>query len=303
MNKTKKESILQNIKKFKIKNFLLLTIAGTINAFGVTIFLNPVNLYDSGISGTAMLLDQLTPDNLSLSVFLLILNVPLFLYGLKKQGVHFTVYALYTVSIYSLIAYLITYVLPIDVNFASPLAGEDLLLCALFGGMISGVGSGLAIRYGGAMDGIEVMSVIFSKKLGISVGTFVMIYNIILYIICGVILKSWILPLYSIVAYGAALKTVDFLVEGFDRAKCAVIVTEKPDDICSMLTYVFETGMTKIEVVGGYSNKSKTMIYFIVNRFQVTKLKDIVHQLDPHAFITISEVADVFTSEHNIENS
>ncbi len=299
MNKTKRDNLLKNLKKFKVKNFIMLTLAGIINAFGVTVFLNPVNLYDSGISGTSMLLDQLTPDNLSLSVFLLMLNIPLFLYGLKKQGVHFTVYAIYTVGIYSLTAYLITDMLPIDVNLASPLAGTDLLLCALFGGMISGVGSGLAIRYGGAMDGIEVMSVIFSKKLGITVGTFVMIYNVALYIICGIILKSWILPLYSIVAYAAALKTVDFLVEGFDRAKCAMIVTENPEDICSMLTYVFETGMTKIEVVGGYSNKPKTMIYFIVNRFQVAKLKEIVHELDPHAFITISEVADVFMAEHN----
>ncbi len=300
MNKLNKEEILNNIKKFKIKNFFMLTIAGMINAFGVTVFLNPVKLYDSGISGTSMLLDQLTPEYLSLSVFLLILNVPLFLYGLKKQGVHFTVYAIYTVAVYSLSAYLITDVLPIDVNFASPLAGEDLLLCALFGGMISGVGSGLAIRYGGAMDGIEVMSVIFAKKLGITVGTFVMIYNIILYIICGIILKSWILPLYSIVAYAAALKTVDFLVEGLDRAKCAMIVTEMPEDVCWILGEVFETGMTKINVIGGYSNRPKTMIYFIVNRFQVAKLKQIVHELDPHAFITISEVADVFTSEHNI---
>ncbi len=303
MNKTKREYLLKHLKKFKIFNFFMLTVAGMINAFGVTVFLNPVNLYDSGISGTSMLLDQLTPDKFSLSLFLLILNIPLFLYGLKKQGVHFTVYAIYTVSIYSLTAYLITYVLPIDVNFASPLAGDDLLLCAIFGGMISGVGSGLAIRYGGAMDGIEVMSVIFSKKLGISVGTFVMIYNVILYIICGIILKSWILPLYSIVAYGAALKTVDFLVEGFDRAKCAMIVTDQPEDICSMLTYVFETGMTKIEVVGGYSNKPKTMIYFIVNRFQVSRLKEIVHEIDPHAFITITEVADVFTSEHRKEDN
>ena len=299
MNEARKQKILENVKKFKIKNFILLTVAGIINAFGVTVFLNPVKLYDSGISGTSMLLAQITPEYLTLSIFLLILNIPLFLYGLKKQGVHFTVYAIYTVGIYSLVAWLITDVLPIDVNLASPLAGTDLLLCALFGGMISGVGSGLAIRYGGAMDGIEVMAVVFAKKLGITVGTFVMIYNVVLYIICGILIDSWILPLYSIVAYGAALKTVDFIVEGFDRAKCAMIVTTEPDDICAILSEVFETGSTKIEVIGGYSNQPKTMVYFIVNRFQVAKLKEIVHETDPHAFITISEVADVFTSEHD----
>lgn len=178
-----------------------------VNAFGITIFLMPVNLYDSGISGTSMLLDQLTPQCLTLSIFLVVLNIPLFLFGLKKQGWVFTVYAIYAVCIYSVCAWLITDVLPIDVSFASPLAGKDLLLCALFGGVISGVGSGIAIRYGGAMDGIEVMAVIFAKRLGITVGTFVMIYNVLLYVVCGLVLNSWILPLYSIVTYAAALKT------------------------------------------------------------------------------------------------
>lgn len=290
---------IKDLKKLKIKNFILLTVAGLINSVGVVCFLTPVKLYDSGISGSAVLLAQVTPGYLSLSVFLIVLNIPLFLYGLKKQGITFTVYSIYAVGMYSLGAWLISDVLPVDVNFASPLAGTDLLLCALFGGLISGIGSGLVIRYGGAIDGIEVMAVIFSKKLGITVGTFVMIYNIVLYIIAGLIINSWILPLYSIVAYAAALKTVDFIVEGFDRAKCAMIITSKPDIICEELMHAFETGATKIDVVGGYSNAQKTMIYFIVNRFQVVKLKELVHDIDSSAFITISEVADVFPANQS----
>lgn len=275
----------------------MLTLAGIINAFGVTLFLSPVNLYDSGISGTSMLLAQITPESFSLSLFLLILNVPLFLYGLKRQGKCFTIYAIYTVAVYSIAAWLITDVLPIDVNFASPLAGTDLLLCALFGGLISGAGSGLAIRFGGAMDGIEVMAVIFAKRLSVSVGSFVMAYNVLLYVICGILVDSWILPLYSIVAYMAALKTVDFIVEGFDRSKCAIIVTSKPDDVCSALSEAFESGMTRVDGRGGFSNTYRAMIYFVVNRFQVARMKDIVHEIDPLAYITISEVADVF--HHN----
>ena len=285
-----------DLKKLKIKNFILITLAGLINSVGVVCFLTPVKLYDSGISGTSVLLAQITPEYLSLSVFLLLLNIPLFIYGLKKQGIVFTVYSIYAVGVYSFGAWLISDVLPVDVNFASPLAGTDLLLCALFGGLISGIGSGFVIRYGGAIDGIEVMAVIFAKKLGITVGTFVMIYNIALYVIAGLLIQSWILPLYSIVAYAAALKTVDFLVEGFDRAKCAMIITGNPDIICEELMHAFETGATKIEVMGGYSNAPKTMIYFIVNRFQVVKLKELVHEIDPTAFITISEVADVFSA-------
>lgn len=275
---------------------IMLTLAGIINAVGITIFLNPVNLYDSGMSGTSMLISQITPGEFSLSVFLLILNIPLFLYGLKRQGVLFTFYAIYTVTIYSVVAWLITDVLPIDVSIASPLAGTDLLLCALFGGLISGVGSGLAIRFGGAMDGIEVMAVIFAKRIGVSVGSFVMVYNLLLYMICGIVMSSWILPLYSIMTYMAALKTVDFIVEGLDRAKSAMIITTKPDEICKELSAAFESGTTKIDAVGGYSNSSKTVVYFVINRFQVTKMKDIVRSIDPKAYITISEVADVFAN-------
>ena len=280
-------------------NLLMLTLAGMINAVGITLFLSPVKLYDSGISGTSMLLEQITPPYLSLSVFLLLLNIPLFLFGLKKQGSLFTAYAIYSVSIYSLFAWLITDVFPVDVSIASPLAGTDLLLCALFGGVISGIGSGLAIRYGGAMDGIEVMAVIFAKRLGLTVGTFVMIYNILLYIVCGFVLNSWVLPLYSIVTYAAALKTIDFVVEGIDRAKCAVIVTDHPDEVCTALLETFESGVTCLDAKGGYSRRSKTMLYFIINRYQVIRMTELVHSLDPGAYITISEVADVFSSNNS----
>ncbi|MDO5294872.1 MAG: YitT family protein [bacterium] len=293
-----KRTTTTELKKLKPINFLLLAVAGLINAVGVTIFLTPVKLYDSGISGTSMLLAQVTPGWMTLSLFLLILNIPLFLYGLKKQGIIFTIYAIFTVAVYSLGAWMITDVLPVDVSIASPLAGQDLLLCALFGGVISGLGSGLAIRFGGAMDGVEVMSIIFAKKLGITVGTFVMIYNVILYVLCGVVIQNWVLSLYSIVTYMAALKTVDFIVEGLDRSKAVMIVTVKKDDICQRLSETFAEGMTIIDAKGYYSDSSKAMVYIVLNRFQIARMKDIVHTIDPTAFITISEVADVFKANN-----
>ena len=137
--------------KIRWQRFPFLLLAGIVNAFGVTIFLYPVNLYDSGVSGTSMLLAQVTPEAVPLSFFLILLNVPLFLFGLRRQGITFTVYSLFTVTVYSVSTWLITEVLPIDVSFASPLAGRDLLLCALFGGIISGVGNGPTIRLRGAV--------------------------------------------------------------------------------------------------------------------------------------------------------
>ena len=291
------KKIISLLRKTDPVNILMLTLAGIVNAFGITIFLTPVKLYDSGISGTSMLLAQLTPAALSLSVFLVLLNIPLFLYGLKKQGGKFTVSAIYTVAVYSVTAWLITDVLPVDVSMASPLAGTDLLLCALFGGIISGTGSGLALRFGGAMDGIEVMAVIFARRLGLSVGSFVMIYNVTLYIICGISINSWILPLYSIVTYFAALRTVDFIVEGLQRSKAAIIITSQPDEICHRLMEEFGCGVTLIDAKGGFSGADRKFLYFVVNRFQVMKMKDIVQHIDPMAYITLSEVADIFSAD------
>ncbi|MDO5127785.1 MAG: YitT family protein [Eubacteriales bacterium] len=288
------------IRSLRIRNFVILLLAGCINAIGVTVFLAPVKLYDSGISGTSILLSQITPEQWTLSVFLLLFNVPLFLFGFKKQGITFTIYSLFAVLIYSMASWLITDVLPVDVSVASPLAGQDLLLCALFGGVISGVGSGLTIRNGGAIDGIEVMAVIFSKKLNITVGTFVMIYNVILYVICGIVINSWILPLYSIVTYAAGLKTIDFVVEGIDRSKSVMIVTDKAKEINAALTEEFKCGTTMMSAIGGYSNAEKTVIYFVVNRFQIYRMRNTIQRIDPNAFVTISEVADIFKCNDSI---
>ena len=290
---TRAAALKRELHELRWSNFLFLTAAGMVNAFGVSMFLYPVKLYDSGISGLSMLLDQVTPPGLSLSVFLILLNFPIFLFGLKRQGFSFTVYSLYAIAVYSLGSYLIMNVLPVDVNFVSPLAGTDLLLCGVFGGVISGIGSGLTIRFGGAIDGVDVLSVVFSKEIGISIGTFVMAFNTLLYIICGIVIHSWILPLYSIVTYFVGSKTVDFLVEGFDRSMCAMIVTTKAKQISAALSENFKAGGTIVNATGGYSNKEKQIIYFIVNHFQINKLKRLVLDIDKNAFISLQNVAGI----------
>ena len=133
----------------------------------------------------------------------------------------------------------------------------------------------MTVRFGGAIDGIDVLSVIFARRIGISIGTFVMLFNTLLYIICGIAIQSWILPLYSIVTYYVGSRTVDFITEGFDRAKCAMIVTVKANEISNALSENFDSSGT------------------IVNRFQINKLKNTVHDIDESAFISLQEVADI----------
>ena len=284
---------LPNFRRVRPLNLFLLFIAGIINAIGVTMFLAPVNLYDSGISGTAMLLWQITPDEFTFPLFLLVLNIPLFLFGLKKQGKLFTLYSIWAVTVYSLASWFINYVLPINVDGSSPFAGTDLLLCAIFGGLISGVGSGLTLRLGGAIDGMEVLASIFAKRVGLSVGNFVMIYNVILYITIGASFRSWILPLYSIITYFVAVRAVDFIVEGLDKAKSVMIVTTKTEEICRVLSADFGHGITLLKVQGYYSGEDRYAIYFVVNRFQITRVKNEVRHIDPRAFFVVTEVSDM----------
>lgn len=287
-----------NRRRSRLTDFIMLTVAGIVNAFGVTFFLYPVHLYDSGISGASMLLAQLTPHYFSLSFFLIVLNLPLFLYGHRRMGRSFTVRSVYAVGVYSLAAWLITHVLPLDLSIASPLAQQDLLLCAIFGGLISGIGSGLTIRFGGAIDGIEILSVLFAKKLNMSVGMFVMSFNVVLYVVAGFAIESWVLPLYSIITYAAALKTVDFIAEGLDKAKSAMIITEKPNQICEALVEEFGwSGITLLDAAGYHSGRKKTLIYFVINRFQISRLRRAVRDKDPSAYVTITDVSDVLGRE------
>ncbi len=288
-----KYKMLRNLKEIHWMNFLPLTIAGTINAFGVMLFMYPVKLYDSGMSGVSMLLNQLTPETYTLSLFLVIFNVPIFIFGLKKQGFAFTLYSVFAVVVYSVASGFLTEFFPLDEVPESPFAGTDLLLCAIFGGTLSGIGSGLTIRWGGAIDGIDVLSVIFAKGLGLSLGSFVMIFDTILYVICGIIVGSWILPLYSIITYYIGSQVVDFVVEGLDRSKSAMIVTNKAEEISNALSENFQASGTIINAIGGYTKEDKQIIYFVINHFQINKLKKIVYEIDKTAFISLYDVSDI----------
>lgn len=295
---------------FKVKNFIWLFIAGVINATGVTLLLMPANFYDSGISGVSMLIIQLLPANLGayvqLWIPLILLNGPIFLFAMKRQGIEFTLYSLFAIMVYSLCSLLFQQVVPDAYleNGLSVIGGADPLICSVFGGILSGIGSGMAIRFGGTMDGMESLAVMFAKKLNLSVGNFVLIFNIFLYIAVGILAYTGAIPseletkdflpaLYSIIAYFVASKAVDFISDGLDQAKGAFIITSKYKEVCNALSEEFGRGITVIDARGYYSQAEKQVIYCVINRFQVAKLREVVSQNDPVAFVTLMDITDV----------
>ena len=290
----KASSIKNSLRSLKWYKFPLLTLAGIISSLGITAFLQPAKLYDNGIAGTSMFLADLTPPYLSLPLFLLVLNIPLILYGLKEEGLVFTIYSCFAVTMFSISTHIVSHYLITDTSAGSPVVGYDRFLCCIFGGLIVGCGSGLAIRLGGALDGIEVIAVTLSEKLGLNLNTFLLIYNVALYLVCGIVLGDWTQPLYSIVAYVIALKVIDYIIDGFDKNKAILIVTDRADEISQELSEEFHQGLTLINAKGYYSGQDKTLIHIIVNRFQIITARDIIQRIDPKAYISVSDISDIF---------
>ena len=311
---TFRRNYFRNIMKFaqvhfKVKNFIMLFVAGVINAVGVTLLLLPAAFYDSGFSGISMLIIQLLPGSVQqyvqLWVPLIVLNLPVFLFAMKRQGLEFTLYSLFAILIYSLSSLMFQELVPTEyfTNGVSIIGGGEKIICAIFGGALSGIGSGMAIRFGGTMDGMESLAVMFAKRLNLSVGNFVLIFNIFLYIIIGILAFTNVIPnsgaqdftpaLYSIVAYFVASKAVDFISDGLDQAKGAFIITSKYDEVCRALSDEFGRGLTVIDGRGYYSQTEKQVIYCVINRFQVAKLREVVSKNDPMAFVTLMDITDV----------
>lgn len=276
-------------ERIKFINFPFLILAGIINSTGVTLLLVSAGLLDGGISGVSIFLSSVT--GLSMSIFLVALNVPLFIIGIKKQGLPFFLYSITAIASYSLVNYLYQDVFQIA-TAVFDLINDDILLCAIFGGVISGVGSGLTIRFGGAIDGIEVMAVLFAKKIGITVGQFVMVFNVILYIIASIVTGNLAVALYSVVSYAVGLKAVDFVVEGFDKGKACFIITDKGDEMAAAVSEELGRGITVLESKGFYSGQKRAMLYCVINRFEIGRLKRVINRVDQKAFVTVNEISE-----------
>ncbi|MEG1964232.1 MAG: YitT family protein [Clostridia bacterium] len=286
----KKKFVLKKKLEINWLHVLFLIIAGIVNATGVILLLVPAQVIDGGFSGTSVLLASLT--HIHISIFLLVLNLPLFFIGYKKLGFHFIIYSCVAILSYSLMSYLYQSVFKISETLFI-LMKKDVLLASVFGGLVSGIGSGLTIRFGGAIDGIEALAVMVAKKIGLTVGQFVMIYNIIIYFTASILLQDLSIGMYSIISYAVGLKVVDFIVDGFDKGKAFIVVTDKGNDVAKVISKEISRGITVLDSKGYYSETQKTMLYCVVNRFESIRLKKVIIAVDENAFIAINDISEV----------
>lgn len=257
---------------------VLMSIGSVLASIGLEIFLIPNNIIDGGITGISIMASYIT--NLPLGLFVFILNIPFLVLGYKQIGKTFALSTLFSVICLS-----------IGVSFLHPIPGitKDILLATIFGGIILGVGVGIIIRNGGSLDGTEIVAIIMDKRSSFSIGEIVMFIN--LFILGGSgILFGWDRAMYSLMAYFIAFKAIDITVEGLDESKAVIIVSEKNKDISEALTDRLGRGVTLLHGEGAYKGKSTNVIYVVVSRLEIAKLKGIVNDFDEDALVTVTSV-------------
>jgi uncharacterized membrane-anchored protein YitT (DUF2179 family) len=250
-------------------------------AAALELFLVPNQIIDGGIVGISIIASYIS--SIPLGIFIMVLNIPFVFMGYKNIGKGFVLYTV--ISVISLSVW---------VTFFSgfPVVTAEPILAAVFGGIIMGVGVGLIIRNGGSLDGTEIVAIMVNKKTGFSVGEIVMFFNVFILGSAGFVF-GWNKAMYSIIAYFIAYKAIDLTIEGLDTSKSAMIVSEKSHLISNELMVNFGRGVTLLHGRGGYTGEAKNIIFFVITRLEIAKLKKIVSDIDENAFVTISDVHDV----------
>lgn len=264
-----------------VKRIVFLTIGAILMAVGLEIFLVPNNIIDGGITGISIILSYLT--DIPLGLFLFILNLPFLFLGYKQIGKTFAISTLYGISIMSLTTFLLHSVDPLTI---------DEFLASIFGGMVLGTGVGLVIRFGGSLDGTEIVAILFSKKLPFSVGEIVMFVNLFILTSAGFVF-SWDRAMYSLIAYYIAYKMIDIVIEGFDESKAAWIISDEYRDIGEAIMSRLGRGVTYLNGEGGFTGGEKKVIFVVITRLEEAKLKSIVTDMDSAAFLAVGNIHDV----------
>lgn len=264
-------------------NLLFCTFGALLAAFALECFLVPNQIIDGGIVGISIMTSYTTQFNLG--AILLILNIPFLLLAFNEYGKRFIFSALYSVAMLSLFVNFISKNLDVVTN--------DLLLAAVFGGSILGTGVGIVLKNNSCLDGTEILAMKVSKTNPFSVGEIIMFINIFIFMSAGFVF-GWEQAMYSTLTYFVAYKAIDLVIQGLSEEKSIRIISDKGEEIGDAIIKELNKTVTYFDGVGGYSKIEKKMIYCIVPRIELYKLKELTLKIDENAFISISDVHEVY---------
>ncbi len=269
----------------RVNRLLLILLGSILVSISLETFFVPNDIIDGGIVGVSLITSYLA--DLPLGLFLFIFNLPFLFLGYKQIGKTFAIFTLIGVSTMSLGTFFLH-----SIHFADEGLTKDPLLAAVFGGVVLGIGVGLVIRSGGSLDGTEIVAILFSKKLPFSVGEVVMFFNLFILGTAGFVF-GWNEAMYSLIAYFIAFKMIDITIEGFDESKSVWIISDNYTEIGDALLQRLGRGVTYLNGEGGFSHDQKKVIFTVITRLEEAKLKSIVEELDPAAFLAVGSIHDV----------
>ena len=261
--------------------YLTIVVGAVIASAGLEIFLIPNQIIDGGVVGVSIMMSAVT--GMPLGVFLVGLNLPFLYIGYRQLGRSFvvaTAVAILCLSLWS------------EVFAPVPRITEDFFLAAIFGGIIDGIGVGLIMRAGGSLDGTEIVAIILDRRTVFSVGEVVMFINLFILSAAG-FLFGWDKAMYSLVAYFVIAKMIDVVLKGLDESYAVMIVTNHNEEVAEALLHRLGRGVTILHGAGGYSGEDREILYSVVTRLELGKLKEVILEEDPEAFVTIHQIHDI----------
>ncbi|MEK4660949.1 YitT family protein [Paenibacillus xylanexedens] len=273
----------QKSNKLKIlSKVLLIIIGGFITAYGLEAILIPNNVSDGGVTGLSIVGSQLF--GLPLGMLIGIINIPFVWLGYKQIGKSFALYSIIGIASLAISTSLMHHV--------PTIIEGDTLLVTVVGGIIIGFGMGLALRNGGALDGIDMLAVLLSRKVPFGTSDLILFLNMFVFIVVSTVfgLQGAIL---SGLAYFIASKVIHIVEEGLSGSKTFKIITNQPEIMVETIRDRLGRGATYTEAYGGYSNEQFKEITCVINRMEESKIKDIIHEIDPSAFVVVYDVAEV----------
>lgn len=267
----------------QIKNIFFIVLGAFLAALAIHIFLLPNQLIDGGIVGISLILARLYGEQY-ISYFLFILNLPFIFLAFKAIRKTFVFYMFFAVLCFSFFLWVISAITPFY---------GDALEIIVFGGATLGAGVGLMIRGGGCTDGTEILGIIFNKKMGFTVGQIVLFINIFIFGAYGYIFQDWHSALKSILTYIVAFKMIDVVIAGLEEVKSVLIITSQPQKIKEMIMHKLGLGLTVIPGIGGFSGEGRDILFVIVERLDLSSLKELVLNEDPSAFLAVENLHEI----------
>ena len=267
-----------------LKDFLTMSLGVLSAGFGLKGFLIPNHFVDGGVMGISLLTNSQT--DLPLSILIIVFNIPFLILGYHQISKVFSLKSVIAITLLALVVAVIPY----------PMVTQDKLLISVFGGFFLGVGIGLAIRGGAVIDGTEVLAIYLSRKNNLTVGDFILIFNIVIFSAAAYLLSVEV-ALYAILTYLSASKTVDFILEGIEEYTGVTIISSKSQQITQMVKDKLQRGMTiytgrKGFGKSGESDQDIDIIFTVITRLEVNRLTTEVERIDPRAFIVMHSIRD-----------